>query len=210
MTTPPQTPGWYPDPDDPENRKRYWNGTGWAAHTEPLVEPSWLAMNRNGLIAIGAVVGGLLLLSVFSAIANRGGDDAEPANGAGETAQPTYDQWDFGCEKAAPETLKDLARGATAYNKSQGLRLTNGWWVKSDDYRQVYFVAARIPSGKVAVFKVNSDPLNPNPGASFKAQAESVNGVASDNFTYPYAPLSGGATMKDDGARDALDCAEMD
>ena len=37
MTEEPET-GWYPDPTEPE-RARYWDGSGWTAHTGPREGP---------------------------------------------------------------------------------------------------------------------------------------------------------------------------
>lgn len=200
-------PGYYPAQDGRPNTLQYWDGVQWTDDyrtTEPLADLR-RKNNRKGLIIIGTAV---VIALVAWAVSSLGGDDKTTAQ---PSARPTvsetpYDPADY-CNPAEAKALKQLARGATPYNLGKGLKLTNGWSLRSSDYQLVYFVAAQIPSGKVAVFKVNSNPSNLPPGAALDAQAESVNGVASDNFTYPYAPMSGGATMKDAGAREVFDCA---
>lgn len=211
--------GWYPDPDN-GSQQRYWDGRQWTdnyapyATAQPDMRPAW----EKQQVTPEARRGNLVALVIFAVIVIVGVVVAVRVNNDRQTSEPQvtrpsvtqvvpYDPADY-CDPAQPKALKQLERGATPYNQAQGVRLTNGWSTKSLDYRQVYFVAAVLPSGKVAVFKVNSDPSNLPTGASLKAQAESVNGAASNNFIYPYAPLSGGATMKDDGAQEAYDCAD--
>lgn len=203
MTTPPQTPGWYPDPDDPDNRKRYWNGTGWTTHTEALQRPSWLARNRNGLIGAGVVLGGLVLLGAV----NDRVKDEQPVAVPQVTMpgqQQGYDPLDY-CDPVAPKVLKVL--GSTANDGT--VRLTNGWYTRSRDYKEVYFVAATLPSGKVAVFSMNGDPSDPRDGV-YRGLEFTINDVARNNFVLPYGPDTPATlSMDDDGARDAYDCASV-
>lgn len=206
MTTPPQAPGWYPDPDDPDNRRRYWNGTGWTTHTEPLQKPSWWATNRNGLVAVAVVVGGLFLLAGVNSLR---GDDEQPAAEpqvtmpADQLPQADTDAW-VDCDPVPQKVLDVIADGA---NRGTA-KLRNGWFVRSDDYTEVYFVAAQMdkPTSGFPVFSLNGFPGDRD--RAFEGMVLSVNDDAGDNFVYPYGPdTPAGVSMSDDGAQEAYDCA---
>ncbi|MFB8354077.1 DUF2510 domain-containing protein [Streptomyces niveus] len=122
MTTP---PGWYADPGVPGS-ERWWDGSGWTAHTRPLggaapyqqaaLRPRSAARGRG--VVLGGVVGGLVLVAAIVAGVTLLGDDgtktvprsapttSEPAPGpTGEsaTAEPTAD----------PTVLVDQLNGIT-------------------------------------------------------------------------------------------------
>jgi endonuclease YncB( thermonuclease family) len=89
MSTP--QPGWYPDPQDPTKRIRFWDGTQWTAQNrpDPFYSPAastddprrriWFARHKV-LTAVLATI----LVFVFAGIA-AGGED-EPASTAGDSS----------------------------------------------------------------------------------------------------------------------------
>lgn len=86
-----------------------------------------------------------------------------------------------------------------------GLPLSDGWGVRSDDYKKVWFVAARYVNA-YPVFSVNGDPSSPD--TAFNGLVLSVNDDAKKYTPWPYGPdTPAKVSMSDDGAREAELCA---
>lgn len=88
-------PGWYPDPEDPENRMRYWDGSAWKGGSEPRRttttpgSPGW----KGGwvmwvVLTVGVVAVALLVWSVLG----RGLQPTTPADTV--STKPTGSAWD--------------------------------------------------------------------------------------------------------------------
>lgn len=98
------------------------------------------------------------------------------------------------CELANLDVLDELVPGS---RKAAAL----GYYIRSEDYRRVYFVAVPTDSGKVGVWAVNGRPTDP--ATAFRGMTFAVNDVAEELGPYPPGP----ASMSDDGASTAYECA---
>jgi hypothetical protein len=105
-------------------------------------------------------------------------------------AASTHDE----CELANLDVLDELVPGS---RKAAAL----GYYIRSEDYERVYFVAVPTHSGEVGVWAVNGRPTDP--ATAFRGMTFAVNDVAEELGPYP----SGPASMSDDGASTAYECA---
>lgn len=193
--------GWYPDPERP-GQQRYWDGTQWTDNHAPVVgapqtqQPPQYRPGLHGWKAL--VVGGLvlaLLVSCGVAIFGSSGDSGDSTSSTVMEPAPAEDP-DSRCTKVPKSVLKELG---------DGLPLTDGWAVRSDDYTKVWFVAARYVNSW-PVFSVNGDPSSPD--TAFDGLVLSVNDDANETTPWPYGPdTPAKVSMSDDGAREAELCS---
>lgn len=88
-------PGWYPDPEDPEDHMRYWDGNAWKGGPEPRrpATTSGSTGRKGGrvmwvVLTVGIVTVALLAWSVLG----RGLQSTAPADTV--SAKPTGSTWD--------------------------------------------------------------------------------------------------------------------
>lgn len=198
-----QTPaGWYPDPERP-SQQRYWDGQQWTdnfAPGGPQVQPGPppKSSGRGKLIVGGLALALLGGCAVFALSGNGDSTSSSSSSGSTSTQQDSTDtSSDSRCVKVPRSVLKEIG--------SPGMSLTDGWSVRSDDYKKVWFVAARHVN-TYPVFSVNGDPSSPD--TAFAGLMFSINDDARDFFPYPYGPdTAAQVSMDADGAREAELCA---
>ena len=198
--------GWYPDPDD-VTKQRYWDGSQWTEHRAKAMAVNYEQAqeirdkaNRRAWKVIGVVVAAGLLFWIVSATVSRfsGGPEATTAEEAPAVVddEPEVNDAGDGCIKVPRSVLKVLG---------DGMPLTDGWAVRSDDYNKVWFVAGRYVN-LVPVFAVNGNPSSPD--TAFDGLVLSVNEDAAERTPWPYGPETPAkVSMSDDGARQAELCA---
>lgn len=198
--------GWYPDPDDPA-KQRYWDGQQWTDHRAKAMAVNYEQAQelrnrgaRKAFIVLGVVGGAVALFAIASSLTSNDettADSTTTSDTAQEAPAAVDDAEDESrCTKVPQSVLKELG---------SGIKLTDGWAVRSDDYNKVWFVAARYVN-TWPVFSVNGDPSSPE--TAFDGLVLAVNEDASNYTPWPYGPDTPAAvSMSDDGAREAELCA---
>ena len=144
MSTP--TPGWYPDPQQP-GTTRWWDGTGWTAHTMPggpqaAHPPAAVAPKKSGgfkvvAIVLLSVLGVLLVLGVLAAIAvpvflNQRAKADAAATGSSSATGSIADQIALAtCEQVGAEAV-DLSQREPDVSGGMALQSLVGLWTIDD------------------------------------------------------------------------------
>jgi hypothetical protein len=155
---------------------------------------------RKAFIVLGVVGGAAAMFAIASSLTSTDETttDSTTSSDTAQQAPAAVDEVEdeSRCTKVPQSVLKELG---------SGIKLTDGWAVRSDDYKKVWFVGARYLN-TWPVFSVNGNPSSPD--TAFDGLVLAVNDDANDFTPWPYGPDTAfKVSMSDDGAREAELCA---
>lgn len=174
--------------------------------------------NNSALLIIVGVIAGICVLCVLGMFALSamglltGSTTSIPLSVAtsAPTSIPPTDippSINARCVAASQLQTENIRSGIKDIQQSNDV--SNGWAVKSNDFENVWFVAAQItgpniaPNQAIGVWAISGDPASP--GLTY-----SVNSFAIEFSSWPDGSTTDAQTsMSDDGAQQAYDCAVL-